>query len=122
MIILQTQGYFAIFSFIIFSFCLSVFLYTLTLILINQKPNVDKLKAYECGFDAFNDARKPFDVRFYLIAILFIIFDLESVYLFPWVLTLDTNMSMGFWCMIEFLIELIVGFIYIWSVGCLEWH
>ena len=91
-------------------------------LLIKQSNDVEKLTAYECGFNPYNDARKIFEVRFYLIAILFIVFDLEAAYVFPWAITLDCNLSLGFWTMIEFLIELVTGYIYVWGVGALEWH
>ncbi|HMT02372.1 MAG TPA: NADH-quinone oxidoreductase subunit A [Burkholderiales bacterium] len=108
--------------FLLFSLFLSFIIFNLSFILIKQKDDVEKLTAYECGFNPYDDARKVFDVKFYLIAILFIIFDLESVFIFPWVLTLSSNFSLGFWTMIEFLIELIVGFIYIWCSDALEWE
>jgi NADH-quinone oxidoreductase subunit A len=90
--------------------------------LIKQNNDIEKLTAYECGFNPYDDARKLFDIRFYLIAILFIIFDLETAFIFPWILTLNINFSFGFWTMIEFLIELLVGFIYIWNINALEWE
>ena len=114
-------NYSNIFIFLLFSLFLSVLIFNLSFILIKQKDDLEKLTAYECGFNPYDDARKVFDVKFYLVAILFIIFDLEAVFVFPWVLTLDSNFSLGFWTMIEFLIELIVGFIYIWCSDALEW-
>ena len=84
--------------------------------------DVEKLTAYECGFNPYDDARKLFDVRFYLVAIIFIVFDLEAIYMFPWISSLNTNFSFGYWTMIEFLFELIVGYIYVWGMGALEWH
>ncbi len=87
-----------------------------------QKPDDDKLTAYECGFDAFDDSRKPFDVRFYLVAILFIIFDLEIAFLFPWAISLSEIGFFGFWSMMVFLIILTIGFIYEWKKGALEWE
>ncbi len=116
------SNYLNIFIFLLFSLFLSFIIFNLSFILIKQKDDVEKLTAYECGFNPYDDARKVFDVKFYLIAILFIIFDLESVFIFPWVLTLSSNFSLGFWTMIEFLIELIVGFIYIWCSDALEWE
>ena len=86
-----------------------------------QKPDIEKLTAYECGFDAFDDARKPFDVRFYLVAILFIIFDLEIAFLFPWAVALSEIGLFGFWSMMVFLGILTIGFIYEWKKGALEW-
>ena len=88
----------------------------------NQKPDADKLTSYECGFDAFDDSRKPFDVRFYLVAILFIIFDLEVAFLFPWAVALGGIGMFGFWSMIIFLGVLTVGFAYEWKKGALEWE
>lgn len=114
-------NYSNIFIFLLFSLFLSILIFNLSFILIKQKDDLEKLTAYECGFNPYDDARKVFDVKFYLVAILFIIFDLEAVFVFPWVLTLDSNFSLGFWTMIEFLIELIIGFIYIWCSDALEW-
>ena len=84
-------------------------------------PDPAKLSAYECGFEAFDDARMKFDVRFYLVSILFIIFDLEVAFLFPWAITLGKIGLFGFWSMIVFLGVLTVGFIYEWRKGALEW-
>jgi NADH:ubiquinone oxidoreductase subunit 3 (subunit A) len=114
--------YFSIFCFIFVSLFLSIFIYSLSYFLIKQYDDVEKLTAYECGFNPYNDARKVFDVRFYLIAILFLVFDLEAAFIFPWVITLDCNFYLGFWVMFEFLIELIVGYIYVWGIGALIWH
>jgi NADH-quinone oxidoreductase subunit A len=96
------------------------------LVIAPSKPDPEKLSAYECGFPAFGDARMKFDVRFYLVAILFIIFDLEVAFLFPWAITL-TKMGAGagifaFWSMMSFLGVLTVGFIYEWKKGALEWE
>lgn len=94
----------------------------LSLIVAKQKPDSEKLSAYECGFDAFDDARSKFDVRFYLVAILFIIFDLEIAFLFPWAISLGDIGLFGFWSMVVFLGVLTVGFIYEWKKGALEWE
>ena len=94
----------------------------LSLVVGKQKPDPDKLAAYECGFDAFDDARSRFDVRFYLVAILFIIFDLEIAFLFPWAVTLGDIGMFGFWSMVVFLGVLTVGFIYEWKKGALDWE
>lgn len=104
-----------IYIFLIFSFILSILLFYLSFFFIKKKNDLEKLSSYECGFNPYNDARKIFDIKFYLIAILFIIFDLETIFIFPWILTLNINYSLGFWIMFEFLIELIIGFIYAWS-------
>jgi NADH-quinone oxidoreductase subunit A len=87
-----------------------------------SKPDPEKLSAYECGFNAFGDARMKFDVRFYLVTLLFIIFDLEVAFLFPWAITLGTIGVFGFWSMVAFLGVLTVGFVYEWKKGALEWE
>jgi NADH-quinone oxidoreductase subunit A len=91
-------------------------------IIAKQKPDPEKLSAYECGFPPFDDARAKFDVRFYLVSILFIIFDLEIAFLFPWAIALGDIGMLGFWSMILFLALLTVGFIYEWKKGALEWE
>jgi NADH-quinone oxidoreductase subunit A len=94
----------------------------LSFIVAKQNPDPEKLSAYECGFPAFTDARAKFDVRFYLISILFIIFDLEIAFLFPWAVALGDIGLLGFWSMMLFLGILSVGFIYEWKKGALEWE
>ena len=91
-------------------------------IVARQKPYTEKVSPYECGFAPFNDARRKFDVRFYLVAILFIIFDLEVAFLFPWAVSLGSIGMLGFWSMIIFLGILTIGFIYEWKKGALEWE
>ena len=91
-------------------------------IVAKQRPDSEKVSAYECGFEAFGDARARFDVRFYLVAILFIIFDLEVAFLFPWAITLGEIGLFGFWSMVVFLGVLTIGFIYEWKKGALEWE
>ena len=87
-----------------------------------SNPDTEKLSAYECGFEAFDDSRMEFDVRFYLVAILFIIFDLEIAYLFPWAVSLSNIGIYGFWSMMIFLSILTIGFIYEWKKGALDWE
>lgn len=87
-----------------------------------NKPYPDKLAEYECGFPAFEDSRSQFDVRFYLVAILFIIFDLEAAFLFPWAVSLGSIGIIGWASMMLFLVELILGFVYAWKKGALEWE
>ncbi len=87
-----------------------------------QRPDSEKVSAYECGFEAFDDARSKFDVRFYLVAILFIIFDLEVAFLFPWAVALGEIGVFGFWSMVAFLAILTIGFVYEWKKGALEWE
>ncbi|KCZ87035.1 MULTISPECIES: NADH-quinone oxidoreductase subunit A [Hyphomonas] len=93
-----------------------------SLLLAPSEPDPEKNSAYECGFNAFDDARMKFDVRFYLVAILFIIFDLEVAFLFPWAISLGKIGLLGFWSMVVFLGVLTVGFIYEWRRGALEWE
>ncbi|MGH7120645.1 MAG: NADH-quinone oxidoreductase subunit A [Acetobacteraceae bacterium] len=93
-----------------------------SLIAARQKPYAEKLSAYECGFSPFDNARRRFDVRFYLVAILFIIFDLEVAFLFPWAVSLSAIGLFGFLSMVGFLAVLTVGFIYEWRKGALEWE
>jgi len=86
-----------------------------------RNPDPEKVSAYECGFNAFDDARMKFDVRFYLVSLLFIIFDLEVAFLFPWAVAFDDVSLFGFWAMMVFLAILTIGFIYEWRKGALEW-
>ncbi|WP_118132725.1 NADH-quinone oxidoreductase subunit A [Oceanicella sp. SM1341] len=91
-------------------------------VLAVRRPDAEKISAYECGFNAFDDARMKFDVRFYLVSILFIIFDLEVAFLFPWAVAFKDVGTFGFWSMMVFLGVLTVGFIYEWKKGALEWE
>ena len=93
-----------------------------SLVAARQRPYDEKVSAYECGFEAFDDARRRFDVRFYLVAILFIIFDLEVAFLFPWAVSLSHIGLFGFFSMLAFLAVLTVGFIYEWNKGALDWE
>ena len=101
---------------------LSVIMSGASYLLAVRRPETEKVSAYECGFDPYEDARNVFDVRFYLVAILFIIFDLEVTFLFPWAMALSEITFFGFWSMIIFLIILTIGFIYEWKKGALEWE
>ena len=96
-------------------------LLTVAFVVAYKQPDPEKLSAYECGFNAFDDARMKFDVRFYLVAILFIIFDLEVSFLFPWAASFGQLGVYGFWSMMVFLAVLTIGFIYEWKKGALEW-
>jgi NADH-quinone oxidoreductase subunit A len=116
------QEYFSIFLFLIVAILLSLLIFGFSYLLAVQTPDTEKLSAYECGFDPYEDARHTFDVRFYLVAILFIIFDIEAMFLFPWSISLNHITSLGFWSMIDFIIELGIGFIYAWKIGALEWE
>jgi NADH-quinone oxidoreductase subunit A len=93
-----------------------------SILVAKQKPDPEKNSAYECGFEAFADARTKFDVRFYLVTLLFIIFDLEIAFLFPWAISLKGIGVFGFWSMFVFLAVLTVGFVYEWKKGALEWE
>ena len=105
----------------LFSIFLSFLIIFLSLRVGAYNPDAEKLSAYECGFDPYEDARNVFDVRFYLVAILFIIFDLEAVYFFPWCASFSFLNAEGFFSMVDFIIELLIGYIYAWEVGALEW-
>jgi NADH-quinone oxidoreductase subunit A len=100
---------------------ISVVLLIVPFVVAYKQPDPEKLSAYECGFNAFDDARMKFDVRFYLVAILFIIFDLEVSFLFPWAVVFRDLGGFGFWSMMVFLAVLTIGFIYEWKKGALEW-
>ena len=104
------------------SLTLSILILALSFVFSTQKPDFEKVSAYECGFDPFDDARSRFDIRFYLVAILFIIFDLEVTFLFPWAISLGKISFFGFWSMVLFLLILTIGFIYEWQKGALEWE
>jgi NADH-quinone oxidoreductase subunit A len=116
------EAYFPILVFLCIASGLAIVMAFLPMIIGRQKPDTEKNSAYECGFEAFGDARGKFDVRFYLVAILFIIFDLEVAFLFPWAISLGTLGAAGFWSMMGFLFVLTVGFIYEWKKGALEWE
>jgi NADH-quinone oxidoreductase subunit A len=114
--------YLAILIFIGVALALAVMIVIVSFVFARQKPDSEKLSPYECGFEPFADARSKFDVRFYLVSILFIIFDLEVAFLFPWAVSLGSIGLFGFWSMIVFLLVLTVGFIYEWRKGALEWE
>jgi NADH-quinone oxidoreductase subunit A len=114
--------YFPILVFLSLAVGIAVMIPLASILIARQKPDAEKLSAYECGFEAFEDARIQFDVRFYLVAILFIIFDLEVAFLFPWAITLLDIGIFGFFSMLIFLGILTIGFIYEWRKGALEWE
>jgi NADH-quinone oxidoreductase subunit A len=114
-------SYLPLVIFIGVSAALGVILLIAPFIIAIKKPDPEKLSAYECGFNAFDDARMKFDIRFYLISILFIIFDLEVAFLFPWAVAFGDLGWYGFWSMMVFLAVLTIGFIYEWKKGALEW-
>ena len=115
------KDYLSIIIFVFIALGLSVGFIVLNFIFAPKNPDPEKLSAYECGFEAFSDSRMEFDVRFYLVAILFIIFDLEIAFLFPWAISLGSIGALGFWSMMIFLFILTIGFIYEWKIGALDW-
>ena len=114
--------YLPIIIFIFVSFVIAILMMSASFLLGKNRPDSEKLSQYECGFEAFDEARGRFDVRFYLVAILFIIFDLEVAYLFPWAISMKSIGIFGFWSMMIFLLILTIGFIYEWKKGALEWE
>jgi len=115
------RDYLSIIIFLFIALGLSVGFIVLNFLFSPKNPDPEKLSAYECGFEAFGDSRMEFDVRFYLVAILFIIFDLEIAFLFPWAISLGNLGPLGFWSMMIFLFILTIGFIYEWKKGALDW-
>ena len=115
------KDYLSIIIFLFVSLGLSIGFIVLNFLFSPKNPDPEKLSAYECGFEAFGDSRMEFDVRFYLVAILFIIFDLEIAFLFPWAISLGNLGPLGFWSMMVFLLILTIGFIYEWKKGALDW-
>lgn len=117
----QTE-YLSVFILILFSIFLSVLILTLSYVLSVQNPETEKLSSYECGFEPYEDARHKFSVNFYIVAILFIVFDIEAMYLFPWSVSLSNLDICGFWSMIDFIIELGVGYLYVVYMDALDWE
>ena len=115
------KDYLSIIIFLFVALTLSIGFIVLNFLFSPKNPDSEKLSAYECGFEAFGDSRMEFDVRFYLVAILFIIFDLEIAFLFPWAISLGNIDALGFWSMMIFLFVLTVGFVYEWKKGVLDW-
>ena len=119
---IMLESYFPVFVFILIGIAFGFAPVIAGMVVGPHRPDSEKLSPYECGFEAFGDARGKFDVRFYLVAILFIIFDLEVAFLFPWALSLRDIGAAGFWSMMVFLGVLTIGFIYEWKKGALEWE
>lgn len=113
--------YLPIVIFVALAAVIGLALLVIPFIIAVKRPDPEKVSAYECGFDAFDDARMKFDVRFYLVSILFIIFDLEVAFLFPWAVAFKDVGWFGFWAMMAFLAVLTIGFVYEWRKGALEW-
>ena len=115
------EEYLGVFIYLCFAVFLALLIVVLSYFLVTQSPETEKLSTYECGFEAYGDTRNQFSVRFYIIAILFILFDIEIIFLAPWCLSISQLNLLGFWSMVEFLVELGIGFIYAWCVGAIEW-
>ena len=122
MLIEFLKDYLSIIIFIFIALALSIGFIVINFLFSPKKPDPEKLSAYECGFEPFDDSRMEFDVRFYLVAILFIIFDLEIAFLFPWAISLGNIGLLGFCSMMIFLFILTVGFVYEWKKGALDWE
>ncbi len=116
------EQYFPVLLFILVGVGIGMLLLSVGRLVSPNRPDAEKLSPYECGFEAFEDARMKFDVRYYLIAILFILFDLEIAFLFPWAVVLPDIGAFGFWSMMIFLAILVIGFVYEWKKGALEWE
>lgn len=113
------------YTYILFYFVIALLLsgiiFSFSFLLAFQKPETEKMSAYECGFEPYDGARKKFDVKFYIFAMLFVVFDIETMFLLPWSITLSKINYIGFWIMIDFLFELSIGILYIWIAGGLTW-
>ena len=108
--------------FLMFAIVLTVIIISASYFLVKQNPEVEKLSAYECGFEPYENSRHTFEVKFCVVAILFIIFDIEVMFFIPWCVSITKLDLLGFWSMIDFMIELGIGFFYIWYVKALDWH
>ena len=118
--LLKTE-YSHIFVYLLIASIISIILVILSYSLSVQNPDLEKLSAYECGFEPYEDSRHKFDIKFCIVGILFIIFDIEIMFLFPWCVTLSQLNLLGFWSMIDFILELGIAFVYIWAMQALEW-
>jgi NADH-quinone oxidoreductase subunit A len=115
-------NYFFLFVFLLFSLFLTALIFSLSYFIANQNEDIEKVSPYECGFDPFEDARNQVDIHFYLVAILFIIFDIEAAYLYPWAVSMVNLDSSSLWVFVDFLVELAVGLLYAWKCGALDWE
>lgn len=115
------EEYLGIFIYLCFATFLGFLIVILSYFLVTQSPETEKLSTYECGFEPYGDTRNQFNIRFYIIAILFILFDIEILFLLPWCVSISQLNLLAFWSMVEFLVELGIGFIYAWCVGAIEW-
>lgn len=115
------EEYLGILVYLCFAIFLALLIVVLSYFLVTQSPETEKLSTYECGFEPYGDTRNQFNIRFYIIAILFVLFDIEIIFLLPWCVSISQLNLLGFWSMVEFLVELGIGFIYAWCVGAIEW-
>nr|YP_009495429.1 NADH dehydrogenase subunit 3 [Eunotia naegelii]AWQ64076.1 NADH dehydrogenase subunit 3 [Eunotia naegelii] len=113
--------YFPVLVIVLTAFVLSFVILGFSFFFVVQKPDIEKLSTYECGFEPYNDSRHKFDIKFYLLAIIFIVFDIETAFLLPWSVSLSKLNILGFWSMIDFIFELNFVYLYIWSIGALDW-
>ena len=118
---LVKEEYFSLLVILLMAILLSFIIWILSYFLVIQKPESEKLSTYECGFEPYEDARLQFDVKFYLIAILFLVFDLETIFIYPWCISVSQLNIVGFWSMIDFIFELSIGLFYVWKLGALSW-
>lgn len=118
---LVKEEYFSLLVILLMAILLSFIILILSYFLVIQKPESEKLSTYECGFEPYEDARLQFDVKFYLIAILFLVFDLETIFIYPWCISVSQLNIVGFWSMIDFIFELSIGLFYVWKLGALSW-
>ena len=115
------EEYSGILLYLIFASLLAILIVALSYLLVTQSPETEKLSTYECGFEPYGDTRNQYNIRFYIIAILFILFDIEIIFMLPWCTSISQLNLLSFWSMVEFLLELGIGFIYAWSVNAIEW-
>ena len=115
------EEYLSLFIYLYFAIFLACIIVLLSYFLVTQNPETEKLSTYECGFEPYGDTRNQFYIRFFILAILFIVFDIEIIIMLPWCVSIAQLNLLAYWAMLEFLLELGIGFIYVWSVGALEW-
>jgi NADH-quinone oxidoreductase subunit A len=116
------SNYLTLFVYFFICSLITVVLFTLVNFISYYNPNIEKLSSYECGFDPYDDARNVFDIQFYLVAILFLIFDIETIYLFPGSVAISFLNPTAIWTILDFYIELLIGYVYIYNLSVLDWH
>jgi NADH-quinone oxidoreductase subunit A len=119
---LYSLEYVSIFVFLIFSLGLAFFILGLAYLLSVQNPDFEKNSVYECGFEPYEDSRNTFEIRFFIVGILFLLFDIEALFIYPWSVNFYVIDSLTFWVMFDFIIELLLGFFYLWQIGGLIWE